>query len=270
MHRRAPLILSLALLLAAPPALGQIRDPELQSYSFVSGIGLGAGLWVNPGAAGFNRAVHLLGHITIDRPEGEGWGTGQYTVGLHSRVIAFGYRHDEFESGTYGRGDAYTVAVGLAQGRNGIGVSRTWRTVGEAEGSWEIGYVSHAASGASLGLVWRDIRSPTVRDTVRHERLVGAISYRLADSPITLSVQGDYRLDGGKFNAFRIGGSFQIVGTLDAMALAEWNGDGDFEALRLGALVRGERTTLFGGAGLDAGGDARSASAGLAFRSPHR
>jgi hypothetical protein len=269
-HVRTPLVAGLATLLTAGPALGQIRDPEPEAYAFVSGTGHGAALWVNPGAAGFNQAVYLLGHVTFDRPEDGAWTTGQYAIGVHSRIIAFGYRHDEFQSGAHTRGDAYTLAVGLARGRNGLGVSRTWRTGGKTEGSWEVGYVNHAVSGVSLGLVWRDIGSPTVRDTTRHERLIGAVTYRPPNTPASFSLQGDYRLDGGKFRSFRIGGSFQIVGTLNAIALAEWTGDGDFEAFRLGATVSGGRTALFGAAGLGSGGDARTATAGLSFRSPHR
>lgn len=270
MQARTVTVAGLALLLAAPPAAGQIRDPEVQSYSFVSSIGLANGIWINPAAAGFSNASHLIGHYTFDRPEGSSWETGQYLVGLQSKVIGFGYSHDEFVSGTYSQGDAYTLALGLAQGRNGAGVSRTWRTVGEAQGSWEVGWVNHSPSGVSLGLVWRDIGSPEVRDTVRYERVVGAVTYRPPNAPLSISLQADYRTDGGAFNGFRIGGSFGMLGTLDALALAEWDGDGDFLAFRLGVIVRAARVTLSGGAGLDSGGDARTASAGLAWRSPHR
>ncbi|NIN73331.1 MAG: hypothetical protein GTO46_15685 [Gemmatimonadetes bacterium] len=268
MHLRTRFVVSLALLLGAAPALGQTRDPEPGAYSFVSGTGHGAALWVNPGAAGFNRAVDLMGHMTWDRPEGGDWSTGQYTAGFHSRVIAFGYRHDEFQAGS--QGDAYTAALGVARGRNGFGVSRTWRSVGDAQGSWEIGYVNHGVSGVSLGLVWSDIGSPTVRDTVRHERLIGAVTYRPPTTSVSVSAQGNYRLDGGRFNGFRIGGSVVILGSLDTFALAEWDGEGDFMALRLGATLGGARARLFGGAGLDSGGNARTASAGLTYRSEQR
>jgi hypothetical protein len=268
-HARTGVTAGLALLLAAGPALGQTRDPEPRAYSFVSGTGYGAALWVNPGAAGFNRAVYLLGDMTWDRPEDGGdWSVGQYTVGMHSRVMAFGYRHDEFEAG--GQGDAYTVALGLAQGRNGIGVSRTWRAVGDVEGSWEIGYVNHGVSGVSVGLVWRDIGSPEVRDTVRYERLIGGVTYRPPTTHVSVSAQGDYRLDGGRFDGFRVGGALLILSSLDAFVLAEWDGDGDFAAFRLGASVARGRARLFGAAGLDSGGDVRSGSAGLTYRSEQR
>ncbi len=267
MHQPTRSVAGLALLLWAGPALGQTRDPEPGTYSFVSGTGHGAALWVNPGAAGFNRAVHFLGHMTWDRPEEGDWSTGQYTVGFHSRVMAFGYRHDEFQPG--GQGDAYTFALGMAQGRNGIGVSRTWRAVGDAEGSWEIGYVNHGP-GVSFGLVWSDIGSPTVRDTVRHERLIGAVTFRPPTAPLSVSAQANYRLDGGRFNGFRIGGSVLIIDSLDTFILAEWDGEGDFMAFRLGATLLGRRANLFGGAGLDSGGNARTASAGLTYLSEVR
>lgn len=268
MRTCTPLVAGLVLLLGPGAALGQTRDPEPGAYSFVSGTGHGAALWVNPGSAGFNRAVYIMGHMTWDRPEGGDWATGQYTVGFHSRIIAFGYRHDEFQPG--GQGDAYTAAIGVARDRNGIGVSHTWRAVGDAQGSWEIGYVSHRITGVSVGLLWSDIGSPTVRDTIRHERLIAAVTYRPPTTPVSVSAQGNYRLDGGRFNGFRIGGSLLILGSLDAFALAEWDGEGDFMIFRLGATVGSGRARLFGGAGLDSGGNARTTSAGLTFRSQQR
>ena len=264
MPRRIVLSLSLALLLTAPPAAGQIREPEVQNYSFVSGVGLGSGIWVNPGAAGFNRTTNLVGHVTFDRPEDDSWSTGQYMAGFQTPMFGFGYRHDEFgDLDGYAQGDAYTVALGTASGRNGMGVSRTFRTVGRTEGSWEIGWVSHAPSGVSAGLVWRDIGSPVVRDTIRFSRLIGGLTYRARRTPATLSAQADYRMDGGQFRAFRIGGSLTLLDVLDLHALAQWTGDGDFDGFRLGLMLRKRSMIVTGGAGLNSTGDVRTASAGL-------
>ncbi|UCF19017.1 MAG: hypothetical protein JSU87_13955 [Gemmatimonadota bacterium] len=270
MRHLTVLAIGLALATAPLPAAGQTREPEAYEYAFVSQPGLGSGLWTNPGSAGFNQMTRLIGHITVDRPEGGEWSTGQYLLGLQIGPIGFGYRHDEFESGTYAQGDAYTLSGGLSQGRNGLGVSRTWRQVGEpSQGSWEIGYVSYAAAGVSGGIVWRDIGSPEVRDTVRDERLVGAISYRPRELPLSLSLQADYRLGGpNEFNAFRVGGTVRIGGVVDALALAQWSGEGDFDGFRIAAAIRQPRLTAVGGAGLSKGGDARTASAGVSIDVP--
>ncbi len=262
---------SLALILIATPAFGQTREPEVWTYSFVSEPTRVSGFLINPAATGVGEPTRLSGYLTFDRPEDQSWSTGQYMVGLQVKVLAFSYRHDEFPDTTgYAQGDAYTLAAGFATGAIGIGASRTWRTVGSAQGSWDVGWVSRTASGLSAGLVWRDIGSPVVRDSVRHERVVAALTFRPTQARYSLSGQADYRLDGGKFKAFRAGGSLRVFQTLDVGALAEWTGDGDFEGFRIGVTFWKNTATFLGGAGLSSQGDARTATGGAAFDSPKR
>lgn len=256
------------LLLWGASSYAQTRDPELRAYSFVSELGGGAGLWVNPGAAGFNPTTRLGGYWTFDRPDGESWFTGQYAIGLQLKLLGFGYRHDEFsDPNGFAQGDAYTLALGLARGRDGLGVARVWRSVGPAEGSWEIGYVHHESPGVSVGLVWRDIGSPAVRNTVRREHIVGAVTLHPKVGGFSLSAQADYRTDGGDFRAFRVGGSLALLRILNLLALAQWDGEGDFDGFRIGVVVTQPSATLLGGAGLSSGGDARTATLGGDFES---
>jgi hypothetical protein len=263
--------LSLAALLIASPLSGQTREPEVWSYSFISEPAKVGDFLVNPGATGVGQPSRLSGYLTFDRPEDQSWSTGQYMVGLQVKVLAFAYRHDEFPDTTgYAQGDAYTLAFGWATAAMGIGGSRTWRTVGPAKGSWDLGWVARTSSGISAGLAWRDIGSPEVRGTTRHERLVAALTFRPSESRFSVSGQGDYRLDGGKFNVFRIGGSIRVIPSLDVMAQAEWNGDGDFEGFRIGGTFYRNTATVLGGAGLSQQGDARTATIGAAFDSPPR
>lgn len=259
-------LLALALLCApGGRSAAQIREPEPQRYGFVSQATFGGGVWVNPAAQGFNANVsRALGYLSFERPEGDDWTTAQYGLAVQAKVLAFGYRHDEFEApGGFANSDAYTLALGASQGRNAFGVSRTWRTVGPSEGSWAIGWQFHDDSGVSLGLVWRDIGSPDVRGVERPERIVGAITARPSAAPVSLSLELDYRRDGGEFHAFKLGGSFGLAGTVRALALADWDGDGDFLGLRLGVSFRHQRLFGLGGLGLADDGDARSAIGGL-------
>ncbi len=258
----------LLLLVGASAGAAQTRDPEVHAYRFVSETGNGAGLWLNPGAAGFNQPILLTGNVTFDRPQDDSWTTGQYYIGGQSGAIGFGYRHDEFSDPEgFSQGDAYTLALGVAQGNDGLGVSRTWRTVGPAEGSWDIGAV-HRAPKFSIGLVWRDIGSPDVRGVKRRSRLVSAFSVRPSETPTTVSIQVDYQLDGSEFRAFRFGGRIGLLQAVSALALAEWDGDGDFEGFRIGVVLRQGRATLSGGAGLSSGGDASTANLGASILSP--
>ncbi len=109
-----------------------------------------------------------------------------------------------------------------------------------------------------------------MRDTVLDERVVGAITFREAETQrFSVSAQGDYRT-GGDFRAFRIGGSFRLIPQLELLALAEWDGEGDFDSFRIGVNVRGATTMGTGVAGLESGGDVRSGSLGVSFLGPRR
>ena len=256
------LILLAALLVRASPAVGQAREPALREYRFVSEPGFLSAAWVNPGASGFNRPIHLFGHITGDRPEGGKWKLGQYLVGLQWEIVSFGYQHDVFRDD--GSADTYTISGGYAAGTNGFGVSYTWTNPGQTEGSWNLGWLI-VSENASAGIVFRDLGSPQVRDSTLHERLVGAATFRPSEGTFGFSVQLDYRTKLKNFNAFRIGGNLTVAKTFDILALAQWNGDGDFDGFMIGAILRGQSVAASGVIGLESGGDAGTANVGLDF-----
>lgn len=267
------LILISGLTLSASFAFAQTRDPALHDYRFVSDLGYASGVWVNPAASGFSRRNQLLGHATWNRPEAQSWSLSQFLISLQWSIVGFGYRHDEFDEleGGYSQGDAYTLSAGFASSRSGIGVSRIWRTVGPAEGSWEIGWLLTSPQ-VTAGLVWRDIGSADVRGIRRRERLVGGLSYVAVPDRLRLSLQADFLTGDAEFDAFRIGGRYTLVrstvGTirvLDAMLLADWAGDGDFQGLAVGVMVRHEMGVAAGVGELDASGDLRGASLGADF-----
>jgi hypothetical protein len=270
---KASLGLALAIALFASSAVAQTRDPALQAYRFVSDLGFSSGIWVNPAASGFNRVNRLLGHASWDRPEDEGWSLGQYLISLQWSIIGFGYRHDEFDeaAGAFSQGDAYTLSAGFATSRSGLGFSRTWRTVGPSDGSWEIGWIL-ASPQVTAGLVWRDIGSPDVRGTRRPERVVGGLTYVALPDRLRLSLQADFLTGDGEFDAIRVGGRYTFfrgtrgaIRLLDAVALADWDGDGDFQSLALGVMVRHGSGLAAGVGELDSGGDLRGASLGVDF-----
>ena len=254
------------------PASGQYRVPAPQTYRFVSDLGNGAGIFVNPGASGFFSATLLTGNITFDRPEDSGWKVGQWLLGVQWGPLGFGYVHDEYHDTTgFANGDNYTVSAGFATSGNGIGGARTWRTVGDSENSWDVGYLFVSRSGVSLGLTWRDIGSPVVRDTVLDERVVGSISFREArQGKFTLSVQGDYRTKESDFRAFRIGGSVKIMQSVELLVQAQWNGNGDFGGFQIGVYVSGKSSMFSGVAGLESSGDVRLGNAGASFMGQRR
>jgi hypothetical protein len=257
-------VLGLTLLLAAAPAAGQDRAPDPRNYRFASELTDNAGLWVNPGVAGFNEQVRLNGHITFLRPGEDSWETGQYLLGLQFQGFGFGYQHDEFDQEAgYAQGDAYTLSFGFAGKGNGLGVTRTWRTVGPADGSWDIGYAFASPNGVTLGVVWRDIGSTAVRDTILDERVVGALTIRPTNAIFSVSGQVDYKTSVGDFRAFRLGGSLTFLEVVDALILVEWNGNGDFIGFQLGAYLPGPKWFGTAVAGLESNGDARKASLGL-------
>lgn len=256
-------ILSLPLTVGLVTA--QVRDPEPRQYQFVSDVGGATALWVNPGALAFQRQLDVVGHVTWNRPEEGDWSAGQYLLGLHVKVLGLGYRHDEFAPPrSVAQGDAYTLALGYASEGTGIGVSRTWHRGGDPhDGSWELGLAYQAGPQVSVGLVWRDLGDPAARDTVRPERLVGALTFRPTGTNLSISAQADFLTGPDDFRDFRIGGTFRLLPTLQALAVAAWDGDGDFHGIWFGGRVVFGSAVGVGVAGLDSGGDARTANLGV-------
>lgn len=258
-------LLSVAVIFDFAPASAQTRDPELDNYRLVSDLNHGMVMWVNPAGLGMTpRRSTLMGHVTWERPEDGDWGLAQYMVGFQARIVGFGYHHDEFSGRGFSQGDAYTLAAGLGRANTSFGVSRTWYTVGETEGSWVLG-AGLTSQTAVVGVVWRDIGSPQVRDSVRAERLIAAVTVRPSASPLTVSGEIDYLLEGSDLRVFRIGGGWTFMEKLRAQALIGWDGDGDFQGFVISAQLRLDEATAVGAARLDAGGDAGSGSLGVEF-----
>ncbi len=143
--------------------------------------------------------------------------------------------------------------------------------MGPAEGSWEIGWLL-ATPQVTTGLVWRDIGSPDVRGVRRPERVVGGLTYLAVPDRFRISLQADFLTGDGDFDAIRVGGRYTLVRRtlgairlLDAMLLADWDGDGDFQGFAVGLMVRHGSGLAAGVAELDSGGDLRGASLGIDF-----
>jgi hypothetical protein len=271
LHAHAHAALALALLLSARGAAGQDREFAVRGYRFVSDIGDDAGLWVNPAAGGFNMYYRPEGHVSFQRSADEEWFTAQYLIGFQAGPVAFGYAHDEYEAGEgFAQSDAYTLTVGYAVEGSGFGVARTWRTVGDTEGSWDVGYSFMAPDLLSFGLAWRDIGSPVVRGATREERLVGAVTVRGGANRFSVSAQGDYATDARDFRGFRIGGSARIVATLEVAVSADWDGEGEFIGLNIGAYLHKFPYVASAVAGLYSEGDVRAGHAAVAYVRPVR
>lgn len=255
---------------AVVPAAAQTRDPAVSEFRLVSDLISTSSLWVNPAGLGFHtRRSSLMGNLTWDRPKDGDWSLGQYLIGVGADIVGFGYEHDEFQSGAFSQGDAYTVALGVAAREAAIGASRTWRTVGESQGSWVVG-VGYVKPAAAVGLVWRDIGSPAVRDTVRDERLIGAVTAQPSRGPFILEAELDYNVNDKSLRVFRVGAGLTLRGKFRAQGLLGWDGDGDFVGFVISGDLRLGRATAWGAAGLDAGGDAGNANLGLDFTHQRR
>jgi hypothetical protein len=119
-------------------------------------------------------------------------------------------------------------------------------------------------------LVWRDIGSPTVRDTVRDKRLIGAVTAQPSQGRVILEAELDYNLNDKSLRVFRVGAGLTFKSKLRARGLLGWDGDGDFVGLVISGDLRLGRATAWGAAGLDAGGDLGNANLGLDFTHQRR
>jgi hypothetical protein len=178
-----------ALVMAAAgvrPAAAQLYPALAQRYLLTTDVRDERAIWVNP--AGLARRVEasLAADVSAERDVGT-LRVVQYGISFMSRNLGFGWKRDRYPGGA--GASTYAVAAGMGDDALGAGVLRRWNQGGE--GSWDLALRGHATGTIDLSLVWRDIGSPVVRDTVYRSRLVPAAGLRLAGGRFLAGVEED-------------------------------------------------------------------------------
>jgi len=187
------------------PAAAQLYPALAERYLLTTEVRDERALWVNP--AGLARRVEasIAADITADRDAGA-LRVAQYGVSFMSRNLGFGWKHDRYPGGT--GASTYAVGAGTGDEMLSAGVVHRWYQGGQ--GAWDFALRGHATGTIDVSLVWRDVGSPVVRDTVYHSRLVPAAGLRLAGGRFLAGVEGDVAPNLGSLRQLRAGATLSL------------------------------------------------------------
>ncbi len=196
-----------ALVLAAAgpsPAAAQLYPAQAQRYLLTTDVQGERAVWVNP--ARLARVEPSLGaDLSADRVAGALRVT-QYGVAFLSRNLGLGWKRDRYPGGT--AASSYAVGAGSGDEALSAGVVRRWNQGGK--GAWDLALRGRATPAIELSVVWRDIGSPIVRDSVYRSRLVPAAGLRLAGGRILAGVEGDVAQDFASLGQVRAGATLSL------------------------------------------------------------
>lgn len=167
MRPRSALGVAAAVLLwaAACPrqAAAQLYPAQPVRYLLTTDVSDARALWVNPAGLVRGFGAGLGGDATLDRTNGA-LRLAQFGLLIQSRNLAFGWNHNRYPSGF--AANRYAVALALGDEALSVGATRHWYRGGLSTGAWDVAVRARATPALDVSVVWRQIGSPLVRDTV--------------------------------------------------------------------------------------------------------
>lgn len=144
-------------------AAAQLYPAQPARYLLTTDVSDARALWVNPGGLVRGLDASLGGDATLDCTGGA-LRLAQLGLLIHSRNLAFGWNHNRYPSGF--AANRYALALALGDEALSVGATRHWYRGGLSTGSWDVAVRARATPALDVSLVWRQIGSPLVRDTV--------------------------------------------------------------------------------------------------------
>ena len=178
----------------------------------------------------------------FDAPYDTGSPIQQYSLGLNSQFLAFGYQNDRLPdslgTGTI-RGHAVRMALWGRHNKFGGGGAVTWYSGGDGGVAFDAGMVYRANRLLDLGAVLANVGSPTVRGIDLILRFTPAATLHTEGGTFALQAQADldtYGFEGAAFGAAIKAGFVHVTARLDTNG--EFQRTGFAFGLSLGGLSR--------------------------------
>jgi protease IV len=183
----------------------QERPPEVRLRSFVAEVDDGDALWVNPAGLAVRPGADLYTELTYGASDfltDPAFRQGLF--GLRLGPLGLGYRHDRFRDAdpagggmpwigpdepVHGRGEAYTMGLGMGGRAFALGAAANWHRVGPRATTYDLGALWRPARWLSMGGAWHNVGARHVRGQVGWEDLVGGLSVRPLGELVTASFQ---------------------------------------------------------------------------------
>jgi hypothetical protein len=217
-------------------------------------------VWVNPAGLARRAQASLGADLTAERTGGT-LRLAQYGLSVMSRNLAFGWKHDRYPGGS--GTNTFVAGIGLGDEQFSGGTAHRWNQRGE--GAWDVALRGRATSTLDLSVVWRNIGSPIVRDSVYRASYVPAAGLHLLGDRVLAGVEGDVATDLASLHEVRAGVTVAVAAHVVVSCRGTFSGSAARRGVSVvvglrAAAYRGELVGL-----LPAGGGVGAVGAGGAL-----
>lgn len=266
---RTAALLTLVSILGTGVLRPQAIPARSSDYLFLATVSDARGIWVNPAGPATVPTASVMGELVFDRQETENLRLAQWTAGLSSRGISFGYQRDRFlnEEAT----QAFRIGAALPFRRGAVGVAFTFYNSDGTDRGLDLGLRYRALREVELGAVIRHIGRPVVRTVELPVTLgLGGGWYPI---PSVLEIAGETSIAertgrSGYDVTYRVGAN-AVARTrvpVGAFAAFELGGDGSLDRWALGMQVGGPYRGVLTASGAGSATVNRVSLTGLAIR----
>lgn len=147
----------------ATTAVAQVAPNRSTQYLHPTDVTDARALWVNPAGLGLFPEASLNLDVVVGDPGAQGR-LRQFTLGLNSRGLSFGYQRDIFNGGV--RGSTYRIGAAAGHKNLAAGAALALYRGGTSSSGWDLGVLYTWTPQLSVGGVIRDIGQPRVRDSL--------------------------------------------------------------------------------------------------------
>lgn len=200
---------TLVLAVACPRhATAQLFPALPQRYLLATDAVDSRAVWVNPAGLARRFEASVGADATVERQPGS-IRLAQFGASVRSRNVAFAWLHDRYPGGS--GANNFALGVGLGDEALSLGVTRRWYGGPRGDQAWDVAARGRLTPLLDLSLVWRNVGSPTVRDTPYWASVIPAAGFHLLEGRLVAGVEGDLTTNLGKLNEIRAGATC-IVG----------------------------------------------------------
>lgn len=216
---------AILVVMTATTAVTQVAANRSTLYLHPTEVTDARALWVNPAGLGLFPEASLDLDVTVGDPGSRGR-LRQYTLGVNSRGLSFGFQRDLFDGG--GRGS--TWRIGAAAGHKGLagGATLALYRGGTSSSGWDLGVLYAWTPDLSVGGVIRNIGEPRVRGVLLPVTYVPSATLQLFGHGAALSALGRITPDGVLGYAFGLRARLRQATTLPVGLSARIDTDRSF------------------------------------------
>lgn len=224
--RRALALAAWSVLAAAAlprAAAAQFFPAQPAGYLLTTDASDGRALWVNPAGLVRRTEASVGADLAIERSPLD-TRVSQFGLFAASRNLAFGWSHNRLPAGASAGGNlperaanVYAIGLGLGDPVFSAGAAKRWYRGDARSSAWDVATRVAVSPRLDLSVVWRDIGSPVVAETMLEETLVPAALLSLLGGRLRAGVDWLVSTDGWSTREIRTGWTVRTGERLSVM-----------------------------------------------------